>query len=76
MANITQIREQSITMDINTETDLSADLKIGPTTTGMVRLFVSADAFKVPLDFSPEEADEIASEIKVAAAKAREIGDM
>ena len=60
-------------MDINTESDLSADLEIGPTTVGMVRFYVSTAEFKIPLDFSPDEADEIAKEVKSAAEKARKI---
>ena len=47
-------------MDINSESDLTADLEIGPTTLGMVRLFISSEKFQVPLDFTPAEAFEIA----------------
>ena len=60
-------------MDINTESDVIADLNIGPTTVGMVRFFVSSGNCKIPLDFSPDEADEIATEIKTAAAAARKV---
>jgi hypothetical protein len=34
----------------------------------MVRLFIEAKGIEVPLDFDPEEADEIAEEIRSAAA--------
>jgi hypothetical protein len=58
-------------MGINDETDAEATLQIGPTTLGMVRLYVERDGFGVPLDFTPEEADEIADELRAAAATAR-----
>lgn len=61
-------------MGINSETDLSADLQIGPTTTGGVRIFVKTDRFEVPMDFDPDEADEIAEELRAAAALARSQG--
>jgi hypothetical protein len=57
-------------MGIDTERDLEANLQIGPTTDGMVRLFVEAGKTEIPLDFSPEEAEEIAEEIRAAAARA------
>ncbi len=56
-------------MGINTERDIEANLQIGPTDQGMVRLFIEADGLEIPMDFSPEEAEDIASEI-IAAAKA------
>jgi len=58
-------------MGINDESDIAANLQIGPTSAGMVRLFVESDQFEVPLDFDPDEADEIAEEIKAAAQRAR-----
>ncbi len=58
-------------MGINDESELSANLQIGPTTHGMVRLFVEGDGFEVPLDFDPDEAVEIADEIRAAAEAAR-----
>lgn len=58
-------------MGINTERDIEANLQIGPTDGGMVRLFVSAGATEVPMDFEPEEAEEIAEEILAAAKAAR-----
>lgn len=59
-------------MGINTERDLEANLQIGPTDHGMVRLFISAGGMEVPMDFDPEEAREIAEEI-LAAAKGAEL---
>lgn len=58
-------------MGINSETDIEANLQIGPTDQGMVRLFVEAQGIEVPMDFSPEEAEEIAQEITAAARIAR-----
>ena len=55
-------------MGIDTERDIEANLQIGPTDTGMVRLFVEANGVEIPMDFDPEEAIEIAEEI-IAAAK-------
>ncbi len=61
-------------MGINSESDMSADLQIGPTTTGGVRIFVKTDQFEVPMDFEPSEAEEIADELRAAAALARNQG--
>lgn len=58
-------------MGINTERDVEANLQIGPTDQGMVRLFVEADGLEIPMDFLPEEAEEIAEEILAAAKAAR-----
>tara|TARA_R110002096_G_scaffold7102_4_gene31495 strand:- start:19199 stop:19390 length:192 start_codon:yes stop_codon:yes gene_type:complete len=58
-------------MGINSEVDIEANLQIGPTSEGMVRLFIQGKGIEVPLDFEPEEAEEIAEEIRAAAAKAR-----
>lgn len=56
-------------MGINDEQDITANLQIGPTELGQVRLFIEGTGIEIPMDFSPEEADEIAEEI-IAAAKA------
>ncbi|WP_223422844.1 DUF6324 family protein [Tateyamaria pelophila] len=56
-------------MGINNERDIEANLQIGPTDKGMVRIFVEAKGVEIPMDFEPEEAEEIAEEI-LAAAKA------
>jgi hypothetical protein len=58
-------------MSINTERDIEANLQIGPTDQGMVRLFVEAQDIEIPMDFEPDEAREIAEEL-LAAAKAAE----
>ena len=60
-------------MGINTERDIEANLQIGPTDAGMVRLFVEAGQTEIPMDFDPDEADEIAEEIRAAAKAARAI---
>jgi hypothetical protein len=59
-------------MGIDSESDRGASLQIGPTTLGMVRLYVEAEGISLPLDFEPEEAEEIAEELRIAAAKARD----
>jgi hydroxylamine reductase (hybrid-cluster protein) len=58
-------------MGINTERDIEANLQIGPTDQGMVRLFIEAQDIEIPMDFHPEEAEEIAQEIIAAAKGAR-----
>ena len=60
-------------MGINSERDIEANMQIGPTDLGMVRIFIEADGIEVPMDFDPEEADEIDDEIKAAAAAARAV---
>ena len=57
-------------MGINTERDIAANLQIGPTDQGMVRLFIEAGDVEIPMDFEPEEAIEIAEEILIAAKTA------
>lgn len=61
-------------MGINTERDIEANLQIGPTDQGMVRLFIEAGNLEIPMDFTPEEAEEIAEEIKAAAMAAQSMG--
>ncbi|MDX1820501.1 MAG: DUF6324 family protein [Paracoccaceae bacterium] len=58
-------------MGINSERDIEANLQIGPTELGMVRIFVESQGIEVPMDFDPEEAEEIAEEIRAAAEAAR-----
>ena len=58
-------------MGINTERDVEANLQIGPTDQGMVRIYVEGLGVEIPMDFDPEEAEEIAEEIRAAAAAAR-----
>jgi hypothetical protein len=58
-------------MSIDKESDIAANLQIGPTTLGMVRIYVEAEGVDLPLDFEPEEAEEIAEELLAAAKLAR-----
>ena len=59
-------------MGIDKPSDVAANLQIGPTTLGMVRLYIEADGgIELPLDFEPEEAEEIAEELLAAAKAAR-----
>lgn len=58
-------------MGINSESDIAADLQIGPTSLGMVRIYVSGPGVDLPLDFDPEEAEDIAEELRAAAEAAR-----
>ncbi|MCQ0969968.1 DUF6324 family protein [Paracoccus sp. TK19116] len=54
-------------MSINKQSDIAANLQIGPTDQGMVRIYIEADGVELPLDFDPEEATEIAEELLAAA---------
>lgn len=54
-------------MGINSEKEVEANLQIGPTSLGNVRLFVEAEGVEIPMDFTPDEALEIAEEIRSAA---------
>ena len=56
-------------MSINTEKNIEANLQIGPTDRGMVRIFISAGDAEIPMDFEIDEANDIAQEI-IAAANA------
>lgn len=58
-------------MGIDTEREIEANLQIGPTSAGMVRLFIQTGDVEVPLDFDPDEAEEIAEEIRGAAIRAK-----
>ena len=62
-------------MGINSESDIAASLQIGPTTLGMVRIHLAGEGIDLPLDFDPEEADEIAEELRAAAEAARRIAE-
>ncbi|RME14863.1 MAG: hypothetical protein D6801_08425 [Alphaproteobacteria bacterium] len=62
-------------MGINSESDTAANLQIGPTTLGMVRLYVAGEGIDLPMDFDPEEAEDIAEELRAAAAQARLIAE-
>jgi hypothetical protein len=57
-------------MGINAEQDIEANLQIGPTDQGMVRIFVTAGDAEIPMDFEIDEANDIAEEIMAAARAA------
>lgn len=61
-------------MGIDKETDEAANLQIGPTSLGMVRIYIEGAGVELPMDFEPDEAEEIAEEIRAAAARARALG--
>ena len=62
-------------MSIDKQSEVSANLQIGPTSLGMVRIYVEAEGgIELPLDFEPDEALEIAEEIRAAAEIARGMG--
>lgn len=68
------LSQGSRSMGIDRESNVAANLQIGPTTLGMVRLYIEAEGLELPLDFEPEEAEEIAEELRAAAEKARAAG--
>lgn len=47
--------------------DEAGALQIGPTDQGMVRLIIATHAGVIELDYEPEEAAEIADELRAAA---------
>ncbi len=61
-------------MGINKQSDVAANIQIGPTTEGMVRIFIDGPGIDLPLDFDPDEAREIAEEITAAAKLAEAMG--
>ncbi|MFN4153097.1 MAG: DUF6324 family protein [Paracoccaceae bacterium] len=62
-------------MGIDKESEIAANLQIGPTSAGMVRIYIEADGgVELPLDFEPEEAEEIAEELRAAAEAVRAMG--
>ena len=62
-------------MGIDKQSDLSANIQIGPTDQGMVRIYIEADnGIEIPMDFDPDEALEIAEELRAAAEAARDMG--
>lgn len=62
-------------MGIDKESEIAANIQIGPTTLGMVRIYVEAEGgVELPLDFDPDEAEEIAEELRAAAEAARQMG--
>lgn len=60
-------------MSIDKQSEVAANLQIGPTTLGMVRIYVEGEGVDLPLDFEPDEAEEIAEELLAAARMAREM---
>jgi len=58
-------------MGINSESEVAANLQIGPTSVGTVRIYIEGDGIDLPLDFDPDEAEEIAEELRGAAEAAR-----
>jgi hypothetical protein len=61
-------------LGIDSESDRAASLVIGPTSLGMVRIYVESDGIEVPMDFEPAEALEIAEELRAAAERASAMG--
>lgn len=59
-------------MGLNTPSNEAADLQIGPTNQGMVRIYVASGSVDLPLDFTPEDAEAIAEELLAAAKIARQ----
>ncbi|MFC3180986.1 DUF6324 family protein [Cypionkella sinensis] len=61
-------------MGIDKQSDIAANIQIGPTELGMVRIYIEADGgIELPLDFDADEAEEIAEELLSAAEAARAI---
>ena len=63
-------------MGIDKQSDVSANIQIGPTDQGMVRIYIEADdGTEIPMDFEPDEALDIAEELRAAAEAARAMGN-
>ncbi|MEM7739772.1 MAG: DUF6324 family protein [Pseudomonadota bacterium] len=60
-------------MGLNTNSDIAADLQVGATDGGMVRIYIRGSGVDLPLDFEPDDAESIADELRTAAAMAREM---
>ncbi len=58
-------------MGMNTPSDMVAELSIGVTEYKQVRFYVSSEKAEIPMDFDPEEAEEIAREILAAVEQCR-----
>lgn len=62
-------------MGIDKQSDIAANLQIGPTDQGMVRIYIEAEGgIELPLDFDPDEAEEIVEELRAAIDVARVTG--
>ena len=71
----TSKEHQGNAMGIDKQSDIAANIQIGPTELGMVRIYIEAEGgIELPLDFDPEEAEEIAEELRAAAEAARSLG--
>jgi hypothetical protein len=63
-------------MGIDKQRDIAANIQIGPTDLGMVRIYIEAEGgIELPLDFDPDEAEEIAEELRAAAEAARAMAE-
>lgn len=60
-------------MGINSSNDIIADLQLGSTSDGLVRIYVIGEEVDLPMDFEPDEAREIAAELLAAADEAEQI---
>jgi hypothetical protein len=59
------------------DSDTGAELRVGPTDRGMVRIHIEADdGTDLPLDFEPDEAEAIAEELRAAAEAARRMSPL
>lgn len=58
-------------MGMNTPSEIEAELRIGATDAKMVRIFIASEAGEIPMDFFPDEAEEIARELMAAASACR-----
>lgn len=67
-----QSKDQAVS--INSESNIAANLQVGPTDRGMVRIYVEAEGVDLPLDFEPDEAVEIAEELMAAVEAVRQMG--
>ena len=67
--------KSGVIMGIDKQSDVSANIQIGPTDQGMVRMYIEADdGTELPMDFDPEEALDIAEELRAAAEAVRAMG--
>lgn len=60
-------------MGINSQNNTVADLQLGSTTDGLVRIYVIGEDIDLPMDFEPDEAREIAAELLASADEAEQI---
>lgn len=62
-------------MGINKQSEQAGELQIGPTDHGMIRIYITGEGVDMPLDFTPDDAREIAAELTAAAADAEKIAE-